>query len=167
VPVVRSLKMRKKRIGELVISAFTKKMVILICLTIFLPTLSLMVGRRRMCNFDLASLASPDTKEIFVKSELVPLTNNLVARMPDKGYIQAKTWLQITSGYRTVAHNQKVGGAKRSYHMRGMAIDCYCRDISNTNLAKMALECGFTTAIVYKTHVHLDIREKGLGLRKK
>jgi uncharacterized protein YcbK (DUF882 family) len=29
----------------------------------------------------------------------------------------------VVSGYRCVAHNTKVGGAKNSYHTRGMAVD--------------------------------------------
>jgi len=34
------------------------------------------------------------------------------------------------------------------------------------HIAELALEAGFSTAILYKTkcHVHLDVREKGLGI---
>ncbi len=31
--------------------------------------------------------------------------------------------MRITSGYRTPAHNKAVGGAKNSFHIRGMAAD--------------------------------------------
>lgn len=66
----------------------------------------------------------------------------------------------ITSGYRTPAHNAKVGGAKYSYHMRGMAVDIRVNGISAKEVAK-ALDklvegCGI---IVYKSWVHLDVRE--------
>ena len=115
-----------------------------------------------MCSFDLADLASPDTGMVMVNPRLVDSINSLMllyAFTPDK--------LIITSGYRTSKHNKKVGGAKRSYHLRGMAVDMYCKYLTHAQLGRRALNCDFTTAIVYKSHVHLDIREKGLGLRKK
>ena len=66
----------------------------------------------------------------------------------------------ITSGYRTPAHNAKVGGAKYSYHMRGMAVDIRVNGISAKEVAK-ALDklvegCGI---IVYESWVHLDVRD--------
>jgi len=136
----------------------TKKMAILIIFLILL-SLSLMVGRSRMCNFALATLASPDTGKILVDPELVFCIDQLIM-------IHDVKKLVITSGYRTPKHNKKVGGASRSYHMKGMAIDCYCKYLTNEQLGRRGLSAGFTTAIVYKTHVHLDIREKALGLRK-
>ena len=66
----------------------------------------------------------------------------------------------ITSGYRTPAHNAKVGGAKYSYHMRGMAVDIRVNGISPKEVAK-ALDkivgnCGI---IVYESWVHFDVRD--------
>lgn len=68
----------------------------------------------------------------------------------------------ITSGYRTPAHNAKVGGAKYSYHMRGMAADIRVEGMTAKELAKELDKiipdgCGI---IVYNTWVHIDTRTK-------
>lgn len=67
--------------------------------------------------------------------------------------------ITITSGYRTPAHNAKVGGAKYSYHMRGMAVDIRVNEKTPKEVAK-ALDkivpaCGI---IVYDSWVHFDTR---------
>lgn len=66
----------------------------------------------------------------------------------------------ITSGYRTPARNSSVGGAKYSYHMRGMAADILVKNMNTKELAKKLDEivpdgCGI---IVYNNWVHLDVR---------
>lgn len=66
----------------------------------------------------------------------------------------------ITSGYRTPEHNKKVGGAKYSYHMRGMAADIIVKDMAPKDVAKelnklAPKSCGI---IVYKSWVHFDTR---------
>lgn len=66
----------------------------------------------------------------------------------------------ITSGYRTPEHNKKVGGAKYSYHMRGMAADIIVKDMAPKDVAKelnklVPNSCGI---IVYKSWVHFDTR---------
>jgi uncharacterized protein YcbK (DUF882 family) len=66
----------------------------------------------------------------------------------------------ITSGYRTPGWNAKCGGAKYSYHMRGMAADIRVNGISAKELANKLDEivpdgCGI---IVYKSWVHFDVR---------
>ena len=43
----------------------------------------------------------------------------------------------ITSGYRTINHNKKVGGAKYSYHTRGMAADIKANGVTPKELAKV------------------------------
>lgn len=67
----------------------------------------------------------------------------------------------ITSGYRTPTHNKEVGGAKYSYHMRGMAADIRVKDMTAKDIAKeldkiVPNECGI---IVYKSWVHFDVRK--------
>ena len=66
----------------------------------------------------------------------------------------------ITSGYRTPGWNEKCGGAKYSYHMRGMAADIRVEGMSAKQIANeldaiVPEECGI---IVYKDWVHFDVR---------
>lgn len=66
----------------------------------------------------------------------------------------------ITSGYRTPDWNKKCGGAKYSYHMRGMAADIRVDGMTPKELAKklnaiVPNQCGI---IVYNSWVHFDVR---------
>ena len=66
----------------------------------------------------------------------------------------------ITSGYRTPEWNAKCGGAKYSYHLRGMAADIRVdgmnpKELANKLNAIVPDECGI---IVYKNWVHFDVR---------
>lgn len=66
----------------------------------------------------------------------------------------------ITSGYRTPEWNKQCGGAKYSYHMRGMAADIRVDGVSPKELAHelnniVPDECGI---IVYDKWVHFDVR---------
>ena len=65
----------------------------------------------------------------------------------------------ITSGYRTPEHNKKVGGAKYSYHMRGMAVDIKVKEVPPIKVAnildRLVDGCGI---IVYESWVHFDVR---------
>jgi hypothetical protein len=67
----------------------------------------------------------------------------------------------ITSGRRCAAHNEKVSGAKFSYHLSGDAIDCKIKSMDPLTLGFAALKVGFTGIIVHKTFVHLDVRKRG------
>lgn len=67
----------------------------------------------------------------------------------------------VTSGYRTPWWNAKCGGAKYSYHMRGMAADIKVNGMSAKELAKeldkiVPNGCGI---IVYNSWVHFDVRD--------
>lgn len=65
----------------------------------------------------------------------------------------------ITSGYRTREYNSKVGGARNSYHMRGMAADIQARGMSVQKLAQEAAAAGFLGIGVYENFVHVDVRD--------
>lgn len=68
----------------------------------------------------------------------------------------------ITSGYRTPPWNEKAGGARYSYHMRGMAADIRVNGMTPKQIANILNEivpdeCGI---IVYKNWVHFDVRKE-------
>ena len=69
----------------------------------------------------------------------------------------------VTSGYRTEAHNRKVGGAPRSYHVSGLAADVTCPGV---DLKEFFLACeavGFRGLGIYpeQRFVHVDLGERG------
>lgn len=71
--------------------------------------------------------------------------------------------LRITSGIRCEKHNIKIGGATRSYHIEGKAIDfvpfmglekCWKRIID------ICKDLGIIGIRIYPVHVHVDSRAK-------
>jgi uncharacterized protein YcbK (DUF882 family) len=79
--------------------------------------------------------------------------------------------LVVSSGFRSVSENRRVGGAKNSYHLKDMTRDviiepsCLYFKFALAELAKKF----FNGVIVYKRHIHLDTREKpyySLGVYK-
>lgn len=68
--------------------------------------------------------------------------------------------LIITSGYRTTAHNSKVGGVSNSQHVFGNAADVYIPGVSVMELYNYFCDiagnsCGIG---IYDTFVHFDVR---------
>lgn len=68
----------------------------------------------------------------------------------------------INSGYRTPTWNTRVGGAKNSYHVKGMAADIRVKNVSPEKVAKFASEYmkNHGGVICYTNFVHVDVREK-------
>ena len=56
----------------------------------------------------------------------------------DEARMMAGTPFKITSGYRTEAHNKKVGGVKGSSHTKGCAVDIAV----NSGLQRSAIVCA-------------------------
>ena len=105
-------------------------------------------------HFRVKEFACKDGSTItFIDDYMVTILELLRKELGDKPII-------ITSGYRTPTHNAKVGGAKYSYHMRGMAVDIRVNGISAKEIAKAIDKivdgCGI---IVYESWVHFDVRE--------
>lgn len=72
--------------------------------------------------------------------------------------------LIVNSAYRSPAHNRKVGGAKNSYHVRGMAVDISMANQDPQKFVAAALACGFQGIGWYPpgkgNFIHLDIGPK-------
>ncbi len=71
--------------------------------------------------------------------------------------------LSINSGYRDPAYNKKVGGAIKSRHQLGWAVDISTRGMNQADrrkLLKSAKKVGFTGIGYYQTFLHLDIGTK-------
>ena len=72
--------------------------------------------------------------------------------------------ITINSGYRSPAHNEKIGGVKDSYHTKGMASDIVIEGIRPYVLAKqiqLLIDSGklHQGGIgIYDSFVHYDIR---------
>jgi uncharacterized protein YcbK (DUF882 family) len=67
--------------------------------------------------------------------------------------------IKINSSYRSPAYNKSIGGASRSKHMEGIAVDIACTNsIKRAVLVKNALELGLSVG-VGKSFVHCDNRK--------
>lgn len=70
----------------------------------------------------------------------------------------------INSGYRCVSHNAKVGGASRSYHLRGMAVDIRVSGLPPKEVFSTLVQMVKAGVIpagglkAYDSFVHYDIR---------
>ena len=104
-------------------------------------------------HFKVKEFACKDGSQVvFIDSHLVSILDILRNQVGKPVY--------INSGYRTPTRNKAVGGAKYSYHMRGMAADIRVDGMSPKELANklnkiVPDECGI---IVYKNWVHFDVR---------
>lgn len=66
--------------------------------------------------------------------------------------------LVISSGYRTPAHNAKVGGVPDSAHTKGVAVDITAiTDGQKRAIAKAAIRQGITRIGWGRSFIHLDI----------
>lgn len=109
---------------------------------------------------DLGSILSasdrgydPDMDNVHedVKTRLVALQKSFGKQLP------------VVSGYRDPERNAKSGGAKKSQHMHGNAIDISVKDMSKEErirLIRMASEAGFTGIGVYDNSLHFDIGKR-------
>lgn len=65
----------------------------------------------------------------------------------------------ITSSWRSPHYNQSIGGAPKSKHLDGIAVDIACTDgHDRLEIVDTALMLGFTIG-VGKTFLHLDTRD--------
>jgi uncharacterized protein YcbK (DUF882 family) len=101
------------------------------------------------CGFDAADKTLVDTLED-VREHFV------------KKYPQRKIFIKINSGNRCLRHNIKVGGATRSKHLYGMAVDFIVNNVHSNEVADY-LENKYPDWFGigrYDNRTHLDSRVK-------
>jgi hypothetical protein len=99
-----------------------------------------------------------DTK-FFKEDEAIGLTEKLLIKADKGREISGIPWI-ITSGFRTVEKNKKVGGVENSAHLKGEAIDVLAKDDHTRFLIiKGAIMAGFNRIEIAPFHIHLDIDE--------
>lgn len=68
--------------------------------------------------------------------------------------------LSINSSYRSQVYNKSIGGADKSKHMEGIAVDLACTESSKRAIIVFnALSLGLTVGVA-KTFIHVDSRPK-------
>lgn len=101
--------------------------------------------------FDYSEFDSPDLPGSGVQME--PRFLELL----DKARDIAGVPFRINSGFRTLEHNQKVGGSQKSSHMRGWAVDISARNSEKRFIILNALiKVGFNRIGIAKTFIHVD-----------
>lgn len=114
-----------------------------------------MTDKQLTPNFNLKEFLKPGHKlpgEVYLNN-----ITNLAHRLQVVRDIIGKP-IKITSGYRTISHNQSVGGAPNSYHLYGMAADIVVDGLSARELQKLLKNWSGGMGC-YDTFTHLDIRE--------
>lgn len=83
---------------------------------------------------------------------------------------QLRTYLgaviTVYSGYRTKAHNRRIGGSRTSKHVRGLAADIVCRrdgtTLPSTEVCCAAQDLGLPgIAYIGPSSTHIDVRPTG------
>lgn len=71
-----------------------------------------------------------------------------------------KNPLVITSGFRCLRHNKKIGGVAHSLHTQGRAVDIVVMKSRQPFFCKLAKKAGFTSIIAYgkRNFVHLALK---------
>ena len=113
-------------------------------------------GRKKVAkNFTVAEFASKDGSRVVIINPMLPEYLQKARDHFDRPLI-------ITSGYRTTAHNVKVGGVSNSNHVFGNAADVYIPGVSVLDLYNYFCEiAGDSCEIgIYNDFVHFAVQPK-------
>ena len=76
--------------------------------------------------------------------------------MLDKAREIAGVPFVINSGYRTYAHNKRVGGSPTSSHLKGFAVDIAANNQNKSAILSAIIKAGFKRIGIGKTFIHVD-----------
>lgn len=108
-------------------------------------------------HFSLSEFIKPGVKVTHV--EMLNLTR-LALALEKVRTILGNRPMTITSGYRTVKHNQAIGGAKNSWHLKGLAADFIVEGMTPQEVQKK-LDPIWDGGLEYApTWTHLDLGPK-------
>ena len=66
--------------------------------------------------------------------------------------------IHINSGYRTEAHNEKVGGVSSSSHLKGLAVDISCKSSRDRfELVDLFIKHDINRIGIASSFIHIDI----------
>lgn len=106
---------------------------------------------RNYKHFRLAEFDSPDAPGTGQKMDMEFM------HMLDRAREMAGVPFKINSGFRTVAHNKKVGGVKGSSHTLGFAADIHCIDSrTRWQIVSALIDAGFSRIGIAATFIHVD-----------
>lgn len=91
---------------------------------------------------------------------LVKIDDELLAKLEQLRELAGGHPIKVTSGYRCPEHNFDVGGARDSYHVKGMAADVKIEGLSPLDVADLAGKVGFGGIGIYPSWTHVDTREE-------
>ena len=116
--------------------------------------LDLLEWNDRWPNFHPSELCTPDTKALRIYGAFMDALQSIRDEFANP--------MHITSGFRSVRHNDRVGGVLRSQHVKGRAADIALRKPDHGPwLERLAFKHGMKGIGRYpkKRFIHLDMRE--------
>ena len=110
------------------------------------------VKKEKVKYFNYSEFDSPDVQG---RGQLMDKT---LLEMRDEVRDKFDKPIHITSGFRTPAHNEAVGGVETSSHLKGLAVDIACnKSTDRFDLINCLLDVGFSRIGVGNTFIHADI----------
>lgn len=116
-------------------------------------------------HFKVREFACRDgSDKVLISENLVKGLEILRDRLNTK--YQGEVYIQITSGYRTYQHNRRIGGARQSLHLSGLAADIKAFHIHPVSgkeqvppniVRQIADEINFGGVGKYSTFTHVDV----------
>lgn len=111
-----------------------------------------------LLHFNYDEFASPDKPNSGLPvSDGGKMNINFLHKL-DNARANANTPFKITSGYRSEAHNLKVGGRVGSSHLKGVAVDIACNNsVERSKILKGLFEAGLGRRVGIATNfIHVD-----------